>query len=184
MHPRARILRALTNLLRQIKHPRIHIPRLNTNHAPRRNLRQLVQTHPSLRIRRHPRHAISSESHHAQRLLHRRVILLAHNHLNRRRAKHSVRFNIPSLACQQRRPRRRQSTKIRSRCARYKSAVAFRRQSQRVTHPSEHHVFKLRRHRRHHAQRHVLIPGARQPIRRHRRRQRSSNHKSKITPAG
>src|SRR5882757_1197280 len=183
MHPCARILGALANLLRRIKRPRIHIPCLNTNHAPRRNLGQLLQTHPPLRVRRHARHAIFSKSHHAQRLLHRRVILLAHNHLNRRRAKHSIALHIPSFARQQRRPRRRQSTKICGRRARHKSAVAFRRQSQRVANPPQYDVFKLRRHRRHHAQRHVLIPGTRQPIRRHRRRQRPSNHKSKITPA-
>ncbi len=106
------------------------------------------------------------------------------DHLDRRRAKHSIGGDIPSRACKKRITCCRQCSEIRCRGTSNQASGAIGRQSKCFTNPPNRHFLQFRRDWRHHSQRRILVPRRSQPIGSHRRGNHSAVHEAEVTPAG
>ena len=149
----------------------------------RRCLERLLErfgAHPALTVHRDELETGGAEPEQPQRTVDRDVSLGAGEDANPRRAYEPVTGDVPSRAGQNMLTRSRKRSRVRSLGAGDEPARDTRRQAEQLGEPPRGDLLDGCGSRRGDDREAVLIPRGREPVRRHRRRQRASDHEAEV----
>ncbi len=172
----------------RIERAAVHVARLRADDRRARDGRehvaQQVGAHAALRVRGDAPHARSADAEHLQGRKDRDVAFVADDDVDRRRAGKAVLLYVPATRAEYGVTRGRERGEARHRRAgREADARAFR-QREEIDEPARDHGLDDRRGGRIDVKARVLVPRAREPVRRERRREASADDEPEVARAG